>query len=151
MPSRLPSIRRWHPGDFAGGLDDVERALVSPPNRVRAYRAKGWLLMNSGRPTEGREATLSAMRIYPRSTLDVVPRSHVVETYYVECDYENELQLQGVWWQNVPTIPGPIGGWPTHLGNSAGSLNARCGNHQRTGRLLSFCATARTLDVGDRL
>ena len=52
---------------------------------------KGWLLMNSGKPTEGRESFQFAMRIDPRSALDVMVRSHIVETYYMERDYENAV------------------------------------------------------------
>ena len=66
-------------GDLARGLEHVEQALSINPNCVRAYRAKGWLLMNTGRPREGRESFQLAMRIDPRSALDVVPRSHIVE------------------------------------------------------------------------
>jgi Flp pilus assembly protein TadD len=71
-------------GDLGRGLEHVERALSISPNCVQAYRAKGWLLMNTGRPREGRESFQLAMRIDPRSALDVVPRSHVIEAYYHE-------------------------------------------------------------------
>jgi adenylate cyclase len=78
-------------GDFDRGFEYVERALSINPNCVRAYRVKGWLLLNSGKPTEGREAFLFAIRIDPRSALDVTVRGHIVDTYYKECDYENAV------------------------------------------------------------
>jgi adenylate cyclase len=78
-------------GDFNRGFEYVERALSINPNCVRAYRVKGWLLLNSGKPTEGREAFLFAIRIDPRSALDVTVRSHIADSYYKECDYENAV------------------------------------------------------------
>ena len=78
-------------GDFDRGFEYVERALSINPNCVRAYRVKGWLLLNSGKPTEGREAFLFAIRIDPRSALDVTVRGHIVDTYYKERDYENAV------------------------------------------------------------
>lgn len=78
-------------GDLVRGLEQVERALSINPNCAQAYRAKGWLLMNTGKPREGRESFQFAMRIDPRSALDVVPRSHIVETYYLERDYASAV------------------------------------------------------------
>jgi adenylate cyclase len=78
-------------GDFDRGFEFVERAHSISPNCVRAYRVKGWLLVNSGKPTEGREAFLFAIRIDPRSSLDVTVRSHIVDTYYKERDYEHAV------------------------------------------------------------
>ena len=78
-------------GDFNRGFEYIERALSINPNCVRAYRVKGWLLLNSGNPKEGREAFLFAIRIDPRSALDVTVRSHIANWYYKERDYENAV------------------------------------------------------------
>jgi adenylate cyclase len=78
-------------GDFDRGFEYVERARSINPNCVRAYRVKGWLLLNSGKPTEGRESFLFAIRIDPRSALDVTVRSHIADSYYKERDYENAI------------------------------------------------------------
>ena len=78
-------------GDFNRGFEYIERALSINPNCVRAYRVKGWLLLNSGNPKEGREAFLFAIRIDPRSALDVTVRSHIANSYYKERDYENAV------------------------------------------------------------
>ncbi len=78
-------------GDFNRGFEYIERALSINPNCVRAYRVKGWLLLNSGNPKEGREAFLFAIRIDPRSALDVTVRSHIADWYYKERDYENAV------------------------------------------------------------
>ena len=78
-------------GDFNRGFEYIERALSINPNCVRAYRVKGWLLLNSGNPKEGREAFLFAIRIDPRSALDVTVQSHIADLYYKERDYENAV------------------------------------------------------------
>ena len=112
-------------GDFARGFDHVERALSINPNCVLAYRAKGWLLMNSGRPTEGREAILFAMRIDPRSTLDVVPQSHIVETYYMECDYESAVATARRLMADRPDHPWPYRWMAAALGQLGRTAEAR--------------------------
>jgi adenylate cyclase len=80
-------------GDFSGAFEHVERALSIDPNCVPAYHAKGWLLVYSGRPAEGREATLFAMRLDPRSKLNMRRRGYIAMSYYFEGDYENAFAV----------------------------------------------------------
>jgi adenylate cyclase len=80
-------------GDFSAAFDHVERALSIDPNCVFAYHAKGWLLLYSGRPAEGREMTLFAMRLDPRSKLNMRRRGYIAMSYYFEADYENALAV----------------------------------------------------------
>jgi adenylate cyclase len=78
-------------GNLARGFEHVERALAINPNCAPAYFAKGWLLMFSGQPAEGREAILFSFRLDPRSASDVTARCNVAMTYYFERDYENAV------------------------------------------------------------
>jgi adenylate cyclase len=112
-------------GDFPRGFDYVEQALSINPNCVRAYRAKGWLLLNSGRPTEGREAILFAMRIDPRSTLDVVPQSFIVESYYMERDYESAVSSARRLMADRPDHPWPYRWMAAALGQLGRTAEAR--------------------------
>ena len=80
-------------GDRAGGFDHVERALSMNPNCVPAYHAKGWLLLFSGRPAEGREMILSAMRLDPRSAANVAFRGQIAISHYFEHDYESAVAV----------------------------------------------------------
>ena len=80
-------------GDRAGGFDHVERALSMNPNCVPAYHAKGWLLLFSGWPAEGREMILSAMRLDPRSAANVAFRGHIAISHYFEHDYESAVAV----------------------------------------------------------
>jgi tetratricopeptide (TPR) repeat protein len=107
-------------GDCARGLDYVERALSINLNCVRAHGVKGWLLLNSDRPAESRESILFAMRLDPRSTLNVLSLSHIVQSYYLERTTRMRWPPPDAWWQIAPTTPGRIVGWLPRLANSAG-------------------------------
>jgi adenylate cyclase len=78
-------------GDHTSGFDHVGRALSINPSCAPAYYAKGWLLLFSGRPAEGREAILFAMRLDPHSAFNVALRSNIAISYYFEGDYENAV------------------------------------------------------------
>jgi adenylate cyclase len=78
-------------GDYAGGFAHVERALLINPNCALAYHVKGWLLIFAGRPAEGREAMLFGVRLDPRRASYPHVRSHIVMSYYLECDYERTV------------------------------------------------------------
>jgi hypothetical protein len=78
-------------GDHTSGFDHVGRALSINPSCAPAYYAKGWLLLFSGRPAEGREAILFAMRLDPHSAFNVALRSNIAMSYYFEGDYENAV------------------------------------------------------------
>jgi adenylate cyclase len=75
-------------GHYAAGFDHAERALSLNPNSAHAYHLKGWLLIFTGRPTEGRQAILSGIRLDPRRASYPFVRSHIVTSYYIEGDYE---------------------------------------------------------------
>jgi adenylate cyclase len=78
-------------GDYAGGFAHVEQALLTNPNCALAYHVKGWLQIFAGRPTEGREAMLFGIRLDPRRASYPHARSHIVMSYYLECDYERTV------------------------------------------------------------
>jgi len=76
-------------GDFAQGFDYVEQALQIHPNCAFAHQIKGWLMIFSGRPAEGREAVRLRIRLDPwRRPADNI-RCNIATSYYFEGDYEN--------------------------------------------------------------
>jgi adenylate cyclase len=78
-------------GDYAGGFAHVERALLINPNCALAYHVKGLLQIFAGRPAEGRQAILFGVRLDPRRAFYPHVRSHIVMSYYLECDYETTV------------------------------------------------------------
>jgi adenylate cyclase len=78
-------------GDYAGGFAHVERALLINPNCALAYHVKGWLQIFAGQPAEGRQSMLFAIRLDPRRASYPHVRSHIVMSYYLECDYERTV------------------------------------------------------------
>jgi adenylate cyclase len=85
------AIGSGHVGDYDEGFDHVEQALSINPSSAPAYHAKGWLLIMSGRPADGREAIQLASRLDPRGALDVGGRSLIATAFYFERDYENAV------------------------------------------------------------
>jgi len=75
-------------GDFAACSAYAERALSINPNCFRAWRAKGWLSIFTGRPAEGRNTIQYGIRLDPRMGSDPSVRSVIAMSYYFEQDYE---------------------------------------------------------------
>jgi adenylate cyclase len=75
-------------GHYAAGFDHVERALAINPNCATAHHVKGWLQIFTDQPTEGRQGILYGIRLDPRRASYPFVRSHIVVSYYIECDYE---------------------------------------------------------------
>ena len=142
-------------GDFNRGFEYIERALSINPNCVRAYRVKGWLLLNSGNPKEGREAFLFAIRIDPRSALDVTVRSHIAELVLQgarlrECRRRREASRRGssgspLGLSMAGRCTGPVG--PER--RSSGCIGQ--GGRDRSGRVPPVCGPAFAVDAAGRL
>jgi hypothetical protein len=64
-------------------------ALGINPNSPWANRVLGSLLVFGGRPSEGRDALLTAMRLSPRHPANAIPMAQIAASYYFERDYEN--------------------------------------------------------------
>jgi adenylate cyclase len=61
------------------------------PSCATAHHTKGWLQIFTGRPAEGRHAILLGIRLDPRRAFYPFVRSHIVMSYYIECDYETTV------------------------------------------------------------
>ena len=53
-----------------------------------AYHFKGWLQIFTGRPAEGRDATMRSIRLDPRRASYPFVRSQIAMSYYIEGNYE---------------------------------------------------------------
>ena len=80
-------------GEHSSGLDHADWALSINPNCVFAHGARGWLLLYSGRPAEGRNMILMAARLDPHSASDPTTTSNVAVSYYFEHDYETAASI----------------------------------------------------------
>ena len=78
-------------GNYAAGFSHAERALSINPNCAMAYHAKGWLMIFTDRPAEGRDTILCGIRLDPRWASYPFVRSHIAMSYYFECDYETTV------------------------------------------------------------
>ena len=66
-----------------------------------------------------------AMRIDPRSALDVLPQSHIVETYYMERDYEGAVVSARRLVADRPDHPWPYRWLAAALGQLGRTTEAR--------------------------
>ena len=102
-------------GDHATGFGYVERALSIDENCAIAHHYKGWLQMLTGRPSEGRQSILWGIRLDPRRASFLNVRTHVVMSYYIECDYETAVA-------EATRLVADHPGSPYHLGWLAAAL-----------------------------
>jgi adenylate cyclase len=104
--------------EFGGAWEHVNLALSINPDCAIAHHARGWLLMFSGRPTEGRDSLLVALRHDPRSR-DVALRVQVSISYYFERKYEVAVDILRGTLADDPQFPGGSHRW---LAASLGQL-----------------------------
>jgi adenylate cyclase len=112
-------------GDHAAGFGYVERALSIDQNCAIAHHYKGWLQMLTGRPYEGRQSILWGIRLDPRRASFLNVRSHVVMSYYIECDYETAVAEATRLIVDRPGSPYSLGWLAAALGQLGRSDEAR--------------------------
>jgi adenylate cyclase len=112
-------------GDHAAGFGYVERALSIDQNCAIAHHYKGWLQMLTGRPFEGRQSILWGIRLDPRRASFLNVRSHVVMSYYIQCDYEAAVAEATRLIADRPGSPYSLGWLAAALGQLGRSDEAR--------------------------
>jgi adenylate cyclase len=112
-------------GDHAAGFGYVERALSIDQNCAIAHHYKGWLQMLTGRPYEGRQSILWGVRLDPRRASFLNVRSHVVMSYYIQCDYEMAVAEATRLIADRPGSPYSLGWLAAALGQLGRSDEAR--------------------------
>jgi adenylate cyclase len=75
-------------GDLSGAIEVADRALAMNENCATAYHVRGWALIFSGRPREGREVVRFAMRLDPRTAWNMALTIGIPISHYFEKDYE---------------------------------------------------------------
>ena len=65
---------------------------ASNPNSPSANGIKGALLLNTGHPSEGRDAVLATLRLSPRDPRDAHLRMHIAVSYYFEHNYARSVE-----------------------------------------------------------
>jgi adenylate cyclase len=66
-------------------------ALAMNPNSPLAHFVRGALLVSSGRPSEGRQSALNAIRLDPRHIGNAFPMAQIALSYYFERDYQSAV------------------------------------------------------------
>lgn len=68
-------------------------ALAGNPNSSFAHWFKGQILVHGGRPVEGRDAMLTALRLSPRDPRNGFLMPSVAVSHYYEGDYQSALEV----------------------------------------------------------
>ena len=74
-------------GDWNTAFSWADQAVRTNPNSVHAHRARGFSLMNFGRPAEARNDYLACLRIDARDTANWLVRNQLGMSYYYESNY----------------------------------------------------------------
>jgi len=77
----------WGTGNYEAAWERTALALANNPNSPWATSLRGGLLVYSGRPKEGRDDLLAAIRLSPHDPRDTTSRLQLVLSYYYEHDY----------------------------------------------------------------
>jgi adenylate cyclase len=86
------SFALWTSGDFEQAWERATVALARNPNSPSANGIKGALLLNTGHPSEGRDAVLATLRLSPRDPRDAHLRMHIAISYYFEHNYARSVE-----------------------------------------------------------
>jgi adenylate cyclase len=124
--------------EFQTAWDHVNLAFSINPDCALAHHARGWLLMFSGRPSEGRDSLLLALRHDPRSR-DVALRVQVSISYYFERNYEAAVDILRGTLADDPKYPGGSHRW---LAAALGQLGKTNEAKQALGGALSNAPVA---------
>jgi adenylate cyclase len=94
-------------GDYEAGLERAEDAIAITPNDVSAWLAKGRTLLFSGKPTDGRVAIETALRLSPRDPFSWVALMYLTISHYFERDYVIAAEVAQRTIRSHPTFPLP--------------------------------------------
>jgi adenylate cyclase len=83
----------------------VSLALEINPNSVWAHWVRGALLVYTGRPSEGRTAMLTSLRLNPCDPVNMIPLSQIAVSYYFENDYPQALEAALRVLSRYPAVP----------------------------------------------
>jgi len=105
--------------------EQVSLALANNPNLPRANFVRGEFLVFSGRPSEGREFILTAMRLDPRNAYQVDFLRLVILSYYYERAYDKAVEFARRSLAHYPKDPGAHWLWAASLGQLGRDEEAR--------------------------
>jgi len=80
-------------GDQDSALTTARQALAINPSCAPAYRTMGSVLMNTGRPVDGRQALRAFERLSPRDANITAVHRQIAISYYYERDYDRCVEV----------------------------------------------------------
>jgi adenylate cyclase len=79
-------------GNVEESWDRASLSVAIKPNSHWANCIMGIVLNLNGRPSQGRDAVVTALRLSPRDPNNALPLYHIAMSYYFEGDYANALE-----------------------------------------------------------